>query len=100
MKTRRRMNLTIPAPLLKKIRDRAAKLGTTQSAVIEDAAARHLAFQELERVERLLAQSQEDLTLMFKVFEAIAGPLFPQILAEATKRVAERGATRRADRNN
>ena len=100
MKHRSRLSLTVAAPLAKKVRARAAKLGTSQSDVIEDALGRHLIFQQLDQIEGCLAKSKHELEVLLEVFAAMAGPLFPQLMAQADKRVAERDSARRPDRDN
>lgn len=99
MKTRRRMNLTIPAPLAKKIRDRAAELGTTHSAVIDDALRSFLTLRQLDDIESRLAETQFELDVLLEAFAEVTEPRFFELMCEAERRL-EQDVTRGPHRTN
>jgi metal-responsive CopG/Arc/MetJ family transcriptional regulator len=99
MKNRSRMNLTLPAPLAEKIRARAAELGTSQSAVIEDALRSFLTLRQLDDIESRLAETQYELDVLLEAFAEVTEPRFFELMFEAERRL-EQDVTRRPDRTN
>ena len=99
MTHRSRMDLTIPAPLAKKIRARAAELGTSQSAVVDDALRTFFTLRRMDEIDSRLAETRYELDVLIEAFAEVTESRFFELMSEAERRL-EQDVNRRPDRTH